>query len=67
MSTGGSKPARGCRWVLAPGHPACSEEERGGASPGGLEVTEPKMSGRDLSVRSWRRSDDPRASLKDVK
>ena len=32
MSTGGSKLARGCRWILVLGHQACSEEERRGAS-----------------------------------
>lgn len=50
MSTGGSELARGCRWALAPGCPACSEEERRGALPRELEVTEHKISGRDVEV-----------------
>lgn len=41
MSTGGSKPARGCRWAPALGHPAGSEEERGGASLRALRPQNP--------------------------
>lgn len=50
VSTGGSEPARGCRWAPAPGYPACSEEKKRGALPRELEVTEHKMSGSDPEV-----------------
>lgn len=50
VSTGGSKPAEGCRWALAPGCPAPSVEKRRGAPPRELEVTEHRASARDLGV-----------------